>query len=359
MRSVEQTLALARAQGVITPGQMDALWAIAAEPAEGANPAPAPGAPQDDERLRLITGFADIFVTIGLGMFLGALSYFAGELGLAGRGAAVAVAAWLLAEFFTRRQRMALPSIVLFVVYAAAVFATVDGAVGGTASGVRTPSAPMPEHDLFAFAIAGLVTFPAAGLHYWRFRVPITPAAGAAALIPVVLGFAEVLGPDAASAMRPALLAGCGVAIFALAMAFDLSDPRRQTRRTDIAFWLHMLAAPLIVHSLLGRFTGGGNPGTDIAAEPILAVFFALGVVAVLVDRRALLVSGLAYAGFAFGALARGAGLSDSLPLTVLALGAFVLLLSAAWHPLRRSIFILLPRRFAALLPNPSITLPP
>ena len=46
------------------------------------------------------------------------------------------------------------------------------------------------------------------------------------------------------------LLLLCGLAVFALAMRFDLSDPKRQTRRTDIAFWLHMLAAPLIVHPL-------------------------------------------------------------------------------------------------------------
>ncbi len=34
-------------------------------------------------------------------------------------------------------------------------------------------------------------------------------------------------------------------------MRFDMTDPERLTRRTDIAFWLHLLAAPLIVHSLI------------------------------------------------------------------------------------------------------------
>src|SRR5438874_3733945 len=35
------------------------------------------------------------------------------------------------------------------------------------------------------------------------------------------------------------------------AMAFDASDRERATRRADCAFWLHLLAAPLIVHSLI------------------------------------------------------------------------------------------------------------
>ena len=65
-------------------------------------------------------------------------------------------------------------------------------------------------------------------------------------------------------------------------------------------------------------------------------MFLALSFVAVLIDRRAMLVSGLTYAGIAFWTLIRQAGFSDmTTPLTILALGAFVLLLSAGWRPLR------------------------
>ena len=34
-------------------------------------------------------------------------------------------------------------------------------------------------------------------------------------------------------------------------MYYDLSDRTRTTRLADCAFWLHLLAAPLIVHSLI------------------------------------------------------------------------------------------------------------
>jgi hypothetical protein len=53
----------------------------------------------DEERLRLITGFNDIFVTIGIALFLGALGYsILGPYGGPEGGLGVAVASWGLAE---------------------------------------------------------------------------------------------------------------------------------------------------------------------------------------------------------------------------------------------------------------------
>ena len=134
-------------------------------------------------------------------------------------------------------------------------------------------------------------------------------------------------------------------------MRFDLSDPARQTRRTDIAFWLHMLAAPMIVHPLVSGLVDGGNLDT-VSALSVLAVFCGLALVALVVDRRAILVAGLSYAGIAFGTLATNAGLtSGTVPLTLLVLGALVLLLSAGWHVLRRALLALLPAALVRRLP--------
>jgi hypothetical protein len=88
-----------------------------------------------------------------------------------------------------------------------------------------------------------------------------------------------------------------------------------------------------------------------------MAVFLMLSFVAVLIDRRAMLVSGLTYAGIAFWTLIRQAGLSDmTTPLTILTLGSFVLLLSAGWRPLRAAILNILPSALTHRLPqtNPS-----
>ena len=76
-----------------------------------------------------------------------------------------------------------------------------------------------------------------------------------------------------------ALLLGIGVFLFA--MWWDASDPVRQTRRSDVAFWLHLLAAPLIVHpifSLLGLTDGSASTGEAVI---VLLVYVALGLTAV------------------------------------------------------------------------------
>src|SRR3546814_2708887 len=71
----------------------------------------APGA--DEESFRLITGFNDIFVSIAAVILLVAVGWIGASIHTALGGAFVAASAWFLAEYFTRKRRMALPSIVL------------------------------------------------------------------------------------------------------------------------------------------------------------------------------------------------------------------------------------------------------
>lgn len=337
------TLLAAVANGLLTAEQAQGLRDL-----ESAGAPALDREPHDDEKFRFISGFSDIFVTIGLGLFLGALGYFSGDMiGNTGMFAVIAVTSWLLAEYFTRRQRMALPSIVLLLVYAGAVFSTVAETFNPSLSfGIG-----LGNHGGLPIVVAGLVTAAATALHYRRFRVPVTIAAGVAALVASAVGVLFMIVPDFATQAAKPLLLACGLGVFALAMRFDLSDPQRQTRRTDIAFWLHMLAAPLIVHPLVSGLVGEGG-SEAVSAWSILAIFVGLALVALVVDRRAILVSGLSYAGFAFGSLVVKAGLSDSVvPLTMLVLGALVLLLSAGWHALRRALLPLLPGTLARRLP--------
>ena len=69
-------------------------------------------------------------------------------------------------------------------------------------------------------------------------------------------------------------------------------------------------------------------------------------------DRRAILVSSLSYLAYAAGTLIAAAGIeASSLAVSVLAVGAVVLMLSAAWRPLRRAVMALLPDGLRARLP--------
>jgi hypothetical protein len=295
----------------------------------------------DEEQFRLVTSFNDIFVTIGVALTLGALSALANVmvgsttgvfLSLFGGNFAssivVAFASWGLAEIFTRKRRMALPSIVLLAVFVAST---------GLAASFLAESLGSLSDSLIA-GVGSLAASLAAAAHWWRFKVPITVAAGTAALAVLALtslaSFVDVWD-------RPYLtVLPLGLIILFLALKIDSTDRLRVTPRTDIAFWLHLLAAPMIVHSVIAPSIADGGLST-ISAILVIALFAAIGLLALVIDRRAMLVSSLTYFGYAAFQMIKLAGLeAQGTALAVLLVGTSVLLLSVGWQALRR---ILLP----------------
>ncbi len=340
-----------------------------------------------EEDFRLLNSFNDIFVSIGIVILMVALGAigqalagliapepnwpdFAAAKSDAGAWAAydaardrnsaftallaglfVAGAAWPLALFFTARRRMALPSILLLLAFVGGVFATGMGGVFLTGAGTS-------ENDTLVavlVAAAALIAAGAAWLHWRRFMVPITVAAGTAAVAGTVLALlAAAIGPDNLSErLILALVLAAGLAVFAFAMRWDMSDRARTTRRSDVAFWLHLTAAPMIAHpvfALLG-VTDGETPGVG-AAVGVLAVYIGFGIVALATDRRALLVSALAYVLFALTFLFQQFGAVElNFALTALVIGSALLSLSAFWQPIRRGVVVLLPQGLQAMLP--------
>ncbi len=270
----------------------------------------------DEEHFRLITGFNDIFVAIAAAILLAAMAFIGGEIpphvGTNGpspfSGLLVAATAWGLAKFFTKKRRMALPSIILLLAFAAAVMFAF-----GISIAMAIGEAALQDNERLGgvvLALAGAIGAAAAWVHWRRFRVPITVAAGAAAVVGICFGLLGVMFGDTENLsnimLSFALLFGIGVFLFA--MWWDSSDPTRQTRRSDVAFWLHLLGAPLIVHpifSLLGLTDGSAS---TIEAVIVLLVYAALGLTALAIDRRALLVSALAYVLYALNSLFREYG---------------------------------------------------
>ena len=300
----------------------------------------APGA--DEERFRLLTGFNDIFVAIAAALVLLALGWLGGLASHPLGAALVAAASWGIAEYFTRRRRMALPSILLLLTFVGGVFllcitllGAADPALSETGRALR-----------LAAGAAGAAV--AAWLHWRRFMVPITVAAGVAATAGTVLA----LLAGALPVLRDLLPLGillAGLVVFALAMRWDASDPERVTRRADVAFWLHLAAAPMIVHPAFHLLRQDRSVADAALA---VSVYVVLAVVALAVDRRALLVSGLAYVLYSISALVRGEGSAGlSLALAALAIGCGLLLLSALWQQARRSTVRLLPEGLRRRLP--------
>jgi hypothetical protein len=308
----------------------------------------------DEEHFRLITGFNDIFVSIAAVILLAAVAGIGEAIYLPLAGLLVAASAWGLAEYFTRVRRMALPSILLLLGFVGGIGASLIGVMiehGENWLGTN------PDEQLTAFIGAGmaLTVAGAAWLHWRRFMVPITVAAGTVALVGTVIALiVAAIGPDnftQTSILALVLVGGLGV--FALAMNWDRSDTGRLTRRSDVAFWLHLLAAPMIAHplfSLLG-VTDGGTIGIG-AAVGVVALYLGFGLIALAIDRRALLVSALAYVLFALTQLFREFGAVElSIALTALVIGSALLLLSAFWHSARAGVVSLLPQSLRNIVP--------
>jgi hypothetical protein len=138
-------------------------------------------------------------------------------------------------------------------------------------------------------------------------------------------------------------------------MWWDISDTDRKTQRSDIAFWLHLLAAPMIAHALFALVvTGDGGEMSTSSIALTLGLYAFFAVVAIMVDRRALLVSALAYVLIAMSSLFRDFGFIElGFAITALIIGSALLLLSAFWAPIRRMLLRILPSVVTVKLPAP------
>lgn len=282
----------------------------------------------DEEHFRLIAGFNDVFVVVASVLLLAAVGWIGASvtpvLGMLGVGAA----AWALAEFFVRRRRMALPAIVLLIAFVGAVFSAATALI-------PYPSARMAG----ASTLAAL----AAWGHWRRFRVPITVAAGCAAAVTGVVGTLLVLVP-AVREWASLLIFVAGLLVFCLALRWDASDRGRATRRADVAFWLHLLAAPLMVHPVFTQLGVFAGEVALIGGALVLALYLAIAVVSLWIDRRALMVSALGYVLYAFTALLKDSGVVHlGFAVTAFVVGAALLSLSAFWHRSRATVLPWLP----------------
>ena len=369
----QQELDDAVASGVISAADADALRTYI----EGQRSTAIP----DEEQFRLLTGFNDIFVSIAAAILLVAVGWIGQWIGQSTglvitdhddtgpsflAPLAVAATSWGLALFFTAKRRMALPSIVLLLTFVGGVLASSAFLLVQ----VIGPDRFNDTNQVLAATVGGIsaaIAAVAAWVHWRRFHVPITIAAGAAAVAGIFLAIVvAIVQPDNNKAAQDLILGFVlllGVGMFLFAMWWDSSDRARLTRRSDVAFWLHLLAAPMIAHPIFTLM--GLNNGTVGVGEALVVVglYILFGLTALAVDRRALLVSALAYVLYALTELFKQFGAVElNVALTALIIGSALLLLSAYWHQARRLIVTKLPSNLQARLPNldrpAAVTLP-
>lgn len=296
----------------------------------------------DEENFSLISGFNDIFVVIACMLLL-----FSSLWVVRGTNAHLALLlfsllAWGLAEFFVRKRRLALPAIVLLLSFAGGVFAL-----------CLSLFHPLSETS---FIVASSISAVAAYMHWRRFQVPITVAAGTAAVIGILVSSVMAVFPGAKEWFMVVVFF-CGVSAFLFAMYWDASDRTRTTRRSDVAFWLHLLSAPLIIHpvfSNLGIFEGNDSFGRMTI---VLGLYLLMTFISVAVDRRAFMVSSLVYVIYAISSLLKAYGaVGYSFSVTGVLIGSALLLLSAFWHTARAWVVALLPSSVQRYVPEVGAT---
>ncbi|MFQ5564674.1 MAG: hypothetical protein ACE5FO_14020 [Parvularculaceae bacterium] len=315
--------------------------------------------PPGEEELRFIRNFHDVFLSIGLLIFaagLGIVSalvvgqYFdidsvdgwrrAGWI-YAGVSFADAAIMWALAEIFARTRRLFLPAIVILLVFVSFFLSGVFMAYVVMFSEQQFNDIEPALEQLRALpvtlAAAGTIAIAA---YYLRMKLPFAMGLGALALATTGIAAYGYYEPAAFvdNIFRLQLLAG--LFLFLLGLFFDARDPDRRTRLSDNGFWLHFFAAPLIFVSVTVMAVGadGAASGDAAAAGTTLAIVGSFALVSLLINRRALLVSGLISAAIAIGVLVSKTGLDGAwtAALTLLLLGGAMVLLGGGWHVARR-----------------------
>ncbi len=309
-----------------------------------------------DEPFALFRGFRDVFLALGIIVLAIGLGGVAVEaLGLQFDGvvgvddvvlaAALAAIAWGVGEWVTARLRMPLASLVIALSFSAAFMATL--LLGLSVLGlIDLDDTSTGTLATIAFAIGSLV-------FYLRFRLPFTMLMMACSIVGLVYAFLGAQLQDEGASLQM-FNGAIGLAAFLVALFYELKDPQRTQRFSENAFWLHLVSAPLIVFALTGGLDALDINSTADAVR-VFVIVAVLGLIALMIDRRAFIVSAMLYLGGAIGYAISQSGVPSNVQFAAAALilGLFVVSLALGWQPLRRGFLRALPDGLSQRLPNP------
>ena len=349
-------------RGIIQPEQAKALRELSDAPAGIAvEPAPALTSKlaldaEDDESFRFVSGFNDIFLALGVVMLLYGLTISNISTGIQGHLLAAALT-WGLAEIFAGWLKRVLPSMIavtMFVYHVLNIARLVIDERDLTSVRVSDLFGVNSTHAISGYVI--LAGIAAALAIYARFKLPFSLFLAGLQIILLVVTQSIKRNYMAEPSYFIPFLFIVGLALFALAMWFDMKDCERKNRLSDNAFWLHLLASPLIVHSIMwqsaiwtiGAKSANPNYGWQDIATPlaiiVLAIFVMLMIIALIIDRRAMLVSSFIYVSVAvtFFITRQGEFLSAA-SFTPVLIGITIISMGVGWRHLRKMIFTILP----------------
>lgn len=337
MTEYSDGLSKAVADGVINAGQAELLedyLKAALLPASS-------GQPDAEEKVDAIRGFHELFLSIGIiCLLLGAYFLHAGIAGIL-----MPLLVWGMAEALHGWRHVRLPMIVLSCALSFSLL-PIGSLFFHDDKNIGFGDTPL------MLLLSGL--WLVSGYAYWRrFRLPFNWLIIATSLVGIAYyGAATLLGEAWVNTHLYWFVLVCGVGVFALAMFFDMQDPARTRTEHEAAFWLHLSAGPMLVHGVMNLNQELVEHEVIVAAISI-ALVGVLSCLALIVNRRAILVSSLAYFGYSVSTLAdkfdMDINISGALALVVV--GAFAISMALGWNKTRKLIVRKLPLRVQAMLP--------
>jgi len=275
-----------------------------------------------EEPLKFIRSFGDIFIALGVVLLVIAINMTS----ISGYYYLLPAAGFILiAEWLVRVRRLALPGI--FILLSILYFISKSFAV-------NYENISFSEQSIISLGVISLCSL----LFYLRYKMPFSLLPFAASLVAIII---IQTGLDALN--NPVIFVILGFSIFCCAMWFDSRDTQRQSYLSDSAFWLHLLASPLMVHgALLPMLTSDQAWLSSMSNDILMILFFAVFfLTALFVDRRAMLVSTQLYAIYAltqlFGSDLIAAG--NVMIYVLMVLGMLVIFFGTYWYKTRRLVF--------------------
>lgn len=270
-----------------------------------------------DEPLRFVRGFGDIFISFGIILLVIAINM----LSLSGYLYFIPVAGFVvMAEWLVRVRRLSLPGIAILL----SILFFVNKAI---------------EFDHENATVLGLAILSLTSLFFYlRYKMPFS-------LFPVAAGVVAIaivqIGTDLIE--YPLIFSALGLIVFIIAMGFDIRDTERNSHLSDSAFWLHLLAAPLMIHGLMISVLFSQQQWLADMGHAIFIVLFFIGVllIALLLDRRAMLVATQLYMVYAVTQLLEGQlGSAQNIIIYVLLiLGFAIIFFGTYWYKSRRLLY--------------------
>lgn len=297
--------------------------------------------PGNDERIKSVGSFNEIFVTVGVMLLLnaatGLISMMLGSSAVATGMLSVGLTL-VVVEYFHRHKRFRLP----------VIYGVISAGMGlGAWLRITTIGANADFFDVskgwemaLLPMLAALAVFIAGAARY-RIAFMMLP-------IGVLFTVTATFAADHAVSETPfkLLLGACGLSLLGVAMHFDLKDPTRTTRMSDFAFWTYIVGSPLFVHSLFLSVLIDANTIIGAGTWLLIAVLAAsVSFIGVLMNRRALILSTMIYVGYVlFSALNHiPIGIATVTLVTIMMIGLYIVALGSRWAQARRAIMRRLP----------------